>query len=70
MDIFINSKKCGAGVTPVKSGVTPDFGRAENFFCMEALRAMAAPRFGRDARNHRPEARFHHNYFSIFAFSA
>jgi hypothetical protein len=49
----------GTGVAPVKSGVTPDFAMAVS---MARRRKIAecgrssCDAFGRDARNHRPEA--------------
>ncbi len=42
------------GAVPVKFGVPPDFARARAApNTCEATDAMNAPRFGRDARNHR-----------------
>jgi hypothetical protein len=48
----------GTGVSPVKSGVAPDFVKGHPLLVIRRNQSQATSRngFGRDARNHRPEA--------------
>jgi hypothetical protein len=67
MNLFLSEKSMmrvsmllsgGTGVTPVKSGVTPNFVGGDGVLVHWQWRRNRSPAngFGRDARNNRPEA--------------